>query len=174
MAVGLRKWTFFFFQDPARLSRHLLFYGWAVKCIKIRKNAFTLDYILPHHFYTDRGKKRQARKKAWIPSRAIVKHYRALLSMLDNSGNSFRSLLWSLIPRWRFGSLSFDLTDHKVMPLERQSMIPPYSNVTLSTFWYFLKLVGSNFLGGVPSKEKDMGHIFSCFLQTKVPKICEF
>ena len=58
------------------------------------------------------------------------------------------------------------------MPLERQSMIPPYSNVTLSTFWYFLKLVGSNFLGGVPSKEKEMGQIFSCFLNRKMPIRC--
>ena len=114
------------------------------------------------------GEKRgRPAKKAWIPSRAIVKHFWALLSILDNSGNSFGSLLWSLIPRWRFGSLSFDLTDHKVMPLERQSMIPPYSNVTLSTFWYFLKLVGSNFLGGVPSKEKEMGQAHLLLFSTK-------
>ena len=113
---------------------------------------------------------RPAKKDAWFPSRAIVKHYRALLSMLDNSGNSFRSLLWSLIPRWRFGSLSFDLTDHKVMPLERQSMIPPFSNVTLSTFWYFLKLVGSNFLGGVPSKAKEMGAHLLLFSTNKSAK----
>ena len=47
-------------------SRHLLFYGWAVKCIKIRKNAFTLDYILPHHFYTDRGKREREIRAAKV------------------------------------------------------------------------------------------------------------